>query len=191
MFRCRTGKPCWKNNHRLNGLTVLPRVGAPLLLLTFTELSGARGPASSWTHIRFSSSQAGPQHFSTCLFLCHLSVWSEGSWLVSHDWSLRLIYFGIFVKTVLLLLSHIVALVVIVTVTSWGHFCLPSIITYWDCICDSRIPCFLSTAVWTGWRPKEERVSGWPLQFHAKKRYVTNLLSDCCLDVFNCFYSEI
>ncbi len=32
---------------------------------------------------------------------------------------------------------------------------------------------FLSAAVWTGQRPKEKRVSGWPLQLHAKKRYVT------------------
>ncbi len=61
MFHDHTGTVGWKNNHRLNGLTVLPRVGAPLLLLTFTELSRARGPASSWTHIRFSSSHTGLQ----------------------------------------------------------------------------------------------------------------------------------
>lgn len=36
-----------------------PWVGAPLLLLTFTKLSRAGGPANSWTHIRFSSSHTG------------------------------------------------------------------------------------------------------------------------------------
>lgn len=37
----------------------------------------------------------------------------------------------------------------------------------------------LFTALWTGWRPKEERVSGWPLQLHAKTRYVFISLSPC------------
>lgn len=102
------GKLGLKNKRRLKSLLVFPRVGAPLLLLTFTGLSGARGPASSWTHIRFSSSLATPHHFPICL-----------SVMFSYDQEvgLSLIYCRHFGKTLVMLLPGMMALVAIVSVT--------------------------------------------------------------------------
>lgn len=170
IFHYHTGKVGWKNNHRLNGLTVLPRVGAPLLLLTFTELSRPRGPASSWTHIRFSSDQAGPQHFSVSLRLV-----IRKRQLFGFPWQPGLFYLP---NSVVIWMSHIVTLVVIGTALAPRTFSIQGGVMCWDSCCLVRYQTnsfffFLFTAVWTGWRPKEEGVSGWPLQLHAEKRYVS------------------